>query len=403
LGEANVLVTVFEAEHIGAYWSGKETAGKQAGYTDGEQRLCTIAERDVGYPYNSMFGRPVDVAMASKFSWGTFLHGGMSGYVRGYSTWVDAGRKPPRHKDFADYLQWVLNASEASVVYKRVTALEKEADGKHWRIRSENADGRASRHRTRFNAVVVTGPGPANNLPMEKPATGAVVPESRIFDGSNFWSRRDEVREALEFAKEQSRDLDGIVIVGAGGTAAAVLSWLVTNGARDLPIQMVAGQPSLYTRVDSVFQNRLFTDEEQWQTLSSGLRKAFFERLNRGVVWATVMDHVSSATNFTMVVGRAQTIRVPTSGDIELAVKRDDGHAVELRPSILIGASGFDAWWFLSLVQGLPTPPATKSERDEQRNQWQTTMENGLQFKGPPWDTFPPIHAPMLSSNLGPG
>ncbi|MFM0165895.1 SidA/IucD/PvdA family monooxygenase [Paraburkholderia sediminicola] len=398
LGKANIQVTIFEAEHIGAFWSGRQT-----GYTDGEQRLCTIAERDVGYPYNSMFGSEVDTAMASNFSWGTFLHGRTPGYEHGYSTWVDAGRKPPRHKHFADYLQWVIDESEASVVYERVTALDKETDGKHWRIDSRKADGSASTHRTRFNAVVVTGPGPANRLAI-KPAKGAIVPESRIFNGSSFWSRRNEVLEALDTAtKENSYSNNPIVIVGAGGTAAAILSWLVANGARDLPIQMVAGQPTLYTRVDSVFENRLFTDDEQWLTLSSEMRKAFFDRLNRGVVWATVMDHVSSATNFTMVVGRAQTIRVSKSGDIELSVKRDDGVTVGLRPSMLIDASGFNAWWFLSLVQGLPALPAAKSKRAKQRDQWQINMGNGLQLAGQPWDTYPPLHAPMLSSNLGPG
>ncbi|MFD1558826.1 SidA/IucD/PvdA family monooxygenase [Paraburkholderia silviterrae] len=398
LGIANVRVTIFEAEHIGAYWSGRDT-----GYTDGEQRLCTIAERDVGYPYKSMFGSEVDVAMASNFSWGTFLHGRTPGYEHGYSTWVDAGRKPPRHKHFADYLQWVIVESEATVVNKRVTALDKDTDDKRWRIDSQRKSGSASTHRTRFNAVVVTGPGPANRLPV-KPARSATVPRDRIFDGSNFWSRRDEVLKGLEFAKEVRKYSDNpIVIVGAGGTAAAILSWLVANGARDLPIQLVAGQPTLYTRVDSVFENRLFTDEEQWLTLSSELRKAFFDRLNRGVVWATVMDHVSSATNFTMVVGRAQTISVPTSGDIELSVRRDDGVTVQLRPSLLIDASGFDAWWFLSLVRGLPAPLRTKRQRAKQRDQWQISMANGLQLTGQPWDAYPALHAPMLSSNVGPG
>jgi mycobactin lysine-N-oxygenase len=62
---ADIRVTIFEPAAIGAEWSGK------CGYTDGEQRLCTIAERDVAYPYNSMLGRQVDAAMASKFSWGS--------------------------------------------------------------------------------------------------------------------------------------------------------------------------------------------------------------------------------------------------------------------------------------------------------------------------------------------
>ncbi|SFU23439.1 DUF2971 domain-containing protein [Paraburkholderia aspalathi] len=43
LKKADVQVTIFEPDQIGAAWTG------ESGYTDGEQRLCTIAERDVGY------------------------------------------------------------------------------------------------------------------------------------------------------------------------------------------------------------------------------------------------------------------------------------------------------------------------------------------------------------------
>ncbi|MEJ8630188.1 hypothetical protein P0F65_10725 [Sphingomonas sp. I4] len=39
-----VAVTVFERNEIGANWTG------DFGYTDGIQRLCTPAERDLGFP-----------------------------------------------------------------------------------------------------------------------------------------------------------------------------------------------------------------------------------------------------------------------------------------------------------------------------------------------------------------
>ena len=57
---------------------------------------------------------------------------------------------------------------------------------------------------------------------------------------------------------------------------------------------MVADQAALFTRGDSVFENRLFSDEAAWQALSIKSRQEFFNRLNRGVVWGTVMDEVSS-------------------------------------------------------------------------------------------------------------
>lgn len=45
LGGPKIKVVAFDQKDIGAAWSGA------IGYTDGKQRLCTLAERDLGYPY----------------------------------------------------------------------------------------------------------------------------------------------------------------------------------------------------------------------------------------------------------------------------------------------------------------------------------------------------------------
>lgn len=392
-GQADIRVTIFEPETIGAYWSGK------AGYTDGKQRLCTIAERDVGYPYNSMFGRDVDITMASTFSWARFLQTRPAGYETGYSTWVDAGRKPPSHKHFADYLQWVVSETspQAKVEKQRVTRLTKER--KRWQIGFLDGAGNQSTYPIGFDAAIVTGPGPAKRVTMRN-ASGAS--SEKIFDGRNFWQRSNDVLRCLkQAAKDSKYSENAIVIIGAGGTAAAIFAWLVANGAADLPIQMVASQAALYTRVDSVFENQLFSDETQWSTLSSKSRRAFFDRLNRGVVWATIMDRVSSASKFKMVDGRAKEIIVSSPADVELEVLRGDGETVTLQASMLIDCSGFDAWWFLSLIDGFP---AVGAEKDRvRRERWQDRMRENLQLHGTPWDVFPALHAPMLSSKLGPG
>jgi mycobactin lysine-N-oxygenase len=371
---ADIRVTIFEPEHIGAYWSGK------SGYTDGQQRLCTIAERDVGYPYNSMFGRDVDVAMSSKFSWGRFLHTRPSGYETGYSTWVDAGRKPPLHKHFAAYLQWIVaeSSSQVQLVKQRVTRLA--VDGKDWQVDTMDQKGIGSTHSARFDATVVTGPGPAKHVPVNS-ATGMSTASGRIFNGRDFWQRLSEVRTCL---KQAARDCkyseNAIVIVGAGGTAAAILAWLVSNGASDLPIQMVANQAALYTRVDSDFENQLFSDETQW---------------------ATVIDRVSSASKFKMVDGRAQQIVISGATDVQLEVLRGDDQAVTLHASMLIDCSGFDAWWFLSLIDALSgVAPQAEGKR---REAWQQKMGENLRLQGTPWNAYPPLHAPMLSRELGPG
>jgi mycobactin lysine-N-oxygenase len=293
----------------------------------------------------------------------------------------------------------VVAKTRSRVVKQRVVGLV--ANQKRWQVTLENKKGIQSTHAQEFDAVVVTGPGPARaDIPLSN--SSGVPAVKNIFNGQDFWRRPNDVRASLRKAiREVKFSGSGIAIVGAGGTAAAILAWLIDHGARNLPIEMVANQASLHTRVDSVFENRLFSDDAQWSTLSSESRRAFFDRLNRGVVWATVIDRVSSASDLKMVDGRATSITVSKAGEVTLDVLRGDGESITLQPAILIDCSGFDAWWFLSLIPGLSTslPKDTKAERER----WQQQMDVSLQLKGAPWDTYPPLHAPMLASELGPG
>lgn len=80
-----VGVTIFEKQEVGAHWTGN------SGYTDGIQRLCTPAERDVGFPYASKGGEKVDALMHSQFSWQSYL----LSQAHEYSRWVDHGRGRP--------------------------------------------------------------------------------------------------------------------------------------------------------------------------------------------------------------------------------------------------------------------------------------------------------------------
>jgi mycobactin lysine-N-oxygenase len=190
-----------------------------------------------------------------------------------------------------------------------------------------------------------------------------------------------------------------ITLVGAGGTAAAALAWLVSNGCQDNQIVMVADQAALFTRVDSVFENRLFSDEIAWAGLSPSSRDAFFKRLNRGVVWSTVMDQVSSATRVAVQDGRAHAIRILPREDIELTVTREGRKAVKVRSDMLVDASGFNAWWFLGLVHGL----SAKQRKDREfHGRLEQSMGSDLQLAGADWP-YPTLHAPFVSSAHGPG
>lgn len=175
----------------------------------------------------------------------------------------------------------MASSSSRPTVEAQVVELAKD-DGL-WQIRSRQGTDRPVLEKTRFHGVIVTGPGPARQIGIVK-KRGVTAPSMNIFNGRDFWQRAEEVRRCLKEMGKRGDDDAEIVIVGAGGTAAAVLSWLIEEGARDRRIVIVASQASLYTRVDSVFENRLFSDETVWETLSKESRRAFFDRLNR--VWS---------------------------------------------------------------------------------------------------------------------
>jgi len=371
----DIHVTIFEKQEIGAHWIGKW------GYTDGVQRLCTPAERDVGFPYASKGGMQVDSLMYSQFSWQSYLLSS----PHEYSRWVDYGTRPPMHRDFARYLSWVVQQSGAALVLEEVTRLRPQR-GK-WIVESRKPSSRRATRSIEFDGVVVSSPGPARRLPM----TGKSF---RRFDGDDFWRRLKEVPKLLKEADPSEQ----IAIVGAGGTAAAILSWLCRNGFRDREMVMVANQAALFTRGDSVFENRLFSDEDAWKTLSRDSREQFFNRLNRGVVWGTVMEEVASATGLVFVDGRATKVKADRDGYLQVTVSRGDGANVELRPAMLVDASGFDNWWFLDLIEGFDrSKRSDKKYLDNLRDGMQPDLSFATHWK------FPLLHAPTHSSVIGPG
>src|SRR5689334_11164233 len=116
LNEAQMMeceVYVFESTEIGSSCSGGN------GYTDGQQLLCTPAEKDLGFPYSAFPGAP-DVAeqTMAQFSWGAFKAS------RSYADWVDRGRAAATHGEFAEYLKWAFDRSETTLCHGTVENLE---------------------------------------------------------------------------------------------------------------------------------------------------------------------------------------------------------------------------------------------------------------------------------------
>jgi mycobactin lysine-N-oxygenase len=320
--------------------------------------------------------------MYDEFSWPAYL----LSQPQAFSQWVDAGRKPPLHREFAQYLSWAVERSKAEVVTAEVSRLSLDSQGSKWQVWKKGSSGDHFASRRTFDGVVVSSPGPDKKLTLSEPS-------ALVFTGQDFWRRTRDLQAIFNEHRndeKKSKTAFEIAIIGAGGTAAAIWAWLTRSGFRDVRISLVAPQAALFTRGDSVFENRLFSDETLWRRLSPESQEAFFRRLNRGVVWATVMDQVETATALNFVDGRVETIQVNPRVDVplQLDVVRDGKSIMRLNPSVVIDSSGFNEWWFLDLLDGIGK---RQKESKKFQDNLRSKMNEELQF------------APMLSSKIGPG
>jgi mycobactin lysine-N-oxygenase len=197
------------------------------------------------------------------FSW--MAHLVRDGDERSCAEWVDGGSRRPSHQAFAAYLRDAIGRSGGRPCYGEVTALRCSST---WTVRYKDL-AVGEQDVSGFDGVVVTSPGPQQAI--------GTLKHPRYLDGDSFWRHLPEARAAAE---EEGR----IVILGSGGTAAAIAAWFVRAGFRNVDLLMVAGQPTFFTRVSNLFENRVFSDDDLWGSMSSQAQLGFNERLTRGAV-----------------------------------------------------------------------------------------------------------------------
>jgi mycobactin lysine-N-oxygenase len=389
----NIELVIFEEKEVGANWSG---AG---GYTDGEARLCTPAERDLGFPYDTGKVTGVAEALHANYSWPAYLIATAGNRSRrGYKDWVNRGRRPPSHAEFAAYLAWAIDRSKAKVVLGHVSRLQALKGG--WRVHSEDAAGLKSKHDL-FNGIVVTGPGPALNRIKRSGSS------DRIVDGRDFW------RDPAAFLARGASIDEPVVIVGAGGTSAAIAARAVREPSVS-SVMIIGDQAALFARTETFFESQIFSDDELWKRLSPQTRRDFTDRLNRGVVWATISEELSRSNKVRFEPGRGQLIDVSSTttpkGEVveELKVHFSKGAQTTGKFPIVYGgvvvdASGFDSWWFVSALPKKYQKRALGKDDAatvRKRRRLSDAMGETLAL----FDDAPgPIHAPMLSQAVGPG
>jgi hypothetical protein len=268
-----------------------------------------------------------------------------------------------------------------------------------WQLESDDRSGSSFiRH---FDGVVITGTGPAQT------AIPPRTPNPRIFDGITFWDNRDKVVQILDADPQGDRK---VVIVGAGGTGAAVAHWFV-NHRPDIPLRILGREATLYARHPGYFEDRLFSEEDDWALLSADSRREFVRRLTVGVVWDYVLQNLNRADieYVSAQVSEFKTLTPPLPGlDSEVVAKTHEpiprtstwsGPLNDETGSVFVDARGFNRWAFVDLLD--PSLRTTFAAPDEVEKH----IDRYLAVTAPPGHApFPPnFHAPMAASLQGPG
>ncbi|CRZ13599.1 NADPH-dependent L-lysine N(6)-monooxygenase MbtG [Mycolicibacterium neworleansense] len=319
-------VVVVERAGVAANW---QAVG---GWTDGNHRLGTGPEKDVGFPYRSSLvprrNAELDERM-TRHSWQAYLIA-----TGGFAEWVDRGRPAPTHKRWSQYLGWVADDIGMNVVSGEVERISVDADtggagnstdGRRWVLHTAetavSADG-----------LMVTGPGQAER---------SVLPGNpRVMSIAQFWHQA---------GKHELITAERVAVIGGGETAASMLNELFRH--RVSTITVISPTVTLFTRGEGFFENTLFSDPTGWTGLTLAERRDALARTDRGVFSARVQDALLADDRIRHLRGRVAHA-VARDERIRLTLSTNTGgEAVETVHGfdLVIDGSGADALWFAPL------------------------------------------------------
>ncbi|WP_432154358.1 SidA/IucD/PvdA family monooxygenase [Streptomyces tricolor] len=297
LGLANVELSVFERDEIGAHWTGR------AGWTSGSERLGTRAEKDVGFPYRSTYrfgahGKEIDARMQA-FSWQSHLIDTGS-----YQQWIDAGLPSPTHRQFADYLKWVLTRAVTGVRVRRaeVTGLGYRPDG--WVLEHRAAGGTG--RETSYDGLVLTGHAVPGALPHHPQVAGRLLTAA----GPRALLHTHALRPGSR-----------VCVVGAGESAASCALYVADTFGEDVSVSVVS--PYLpRSRAESYVEDRVYSDPHTaaWPQLPEADRRDFISRTDRGVISPRALEELSRARGVSFVLGRIRYVGPGAAGRVRVTV-----------------------------------------------------------------------------------
>jgi mycobactin lysine-N-oxygenase len=384
LGLAEISMTVIEKTEPAASWLGRN------GMTSGEEPLAIPPIKDVGFPYQSsrQFGETGDEIDAAllPFTWQRYA---MERHE--YAAWVNSGSPSILHRDYGEYLGWVLGrATEGISIYDgRVTEVSLVEDRGLWQVEVAERGRAEDPERHYGRNLVLTGPGVHRHFPHDPDV------ESRVFHCD---SRREEFERVPEDEEVE------IAIVGGGESALSALVFL-----RDLrpKARLIVYTPTLpLSRGESFLENRVFADPDNvgWEHLDIETRRDFVKHCDRGVFDQTVLARIADDDHLSFIAGRAVHVALSDDGEgAQLEFESPSEGMCSERYDFVINCTGFD---LLRQLRGL-FPDAVRDQVEEQCGPlWdgppksEVPIGRALELK----DVHPRLHIPGLGGlSQGPG
>lgn len=382
LGIGSIDLTIVEGTEMAASWSGRN------GLTSGEESLAVTPVKDVGFPYQSyeVFGEQGDAIdrVMMRFSWQQYLIS-----TRRYARWIDAGLPAVQHREYGQYLTWILAQMGNGVKIVRgtvhqVSILDQES---RWAIEMR---GEAGTEQLLASAFVLTGPG------AHRPISHDPSVASSIFHCD---SRR------VELARIPTEGRCEIAIVGGGESALSSLALL--RSARPEAVFTVYTPSLPMSRAESFLENRVFSNPDQvgWSSLSLDARRDFVKHSDRGVFDPQTLSEIAFDENCRFVVGRVDHAGEGKGGRVRVEHSSASGAAAS-EHDYVVNCTGFD---LLEQLRLLLSPEArvevecqvgalwgesARSEREE------LPIGRNLELEG----LTPRLHAPGLAGiGQGPG
>lgn len=302
----NTRVTILERKQLAANWSGDN------GCTDGEFPLDTSPFKDMGFPYESGYGKSVD-RLLGEYSFVEFMKDEGQ-----YADFISRGIYKVSHRRFAEYNWWVAKRILPEIVIGTAYRIGAEAGQMEVSYQREfggtgvlNADG-----------VVITGPGSDITVP------GQGDCGDRAVGGRDYWLVRHRFRDA---------SVKRVAVVGGGQMAGTVAKSILQSNSR-VRVDMINSRGFLSAQSAGFHENTLCSlPHDDWTRLPLAERKDILNRINNGVVDSDVKGFLDGQPRLNVVRGRVQSLE--QHGEDVVCVQLGER---ELKYDMVVVAIGFD-------------------------------------------------------------